>query len=73
MRLAEMRQATAMRPGTLSNHRSMLSSFVEFLACHRLDFLNPSDEIVCTYFELSLKTVCSPATVRNYASLLSSV
>lgn len=72
MRLAEMRQATALRPGTLSNHRSVLSAFVEFLASHRLDFTQPSDEIICAYFELCLKTVRSPATVRNYASALSS-
>lgn len=72
MRLAETRQATALRPGTRSNHKSALSAFVEFLARHSIDFLDPSDEIICAYFELCIKRVKSPATVRNYASSLSS-
>lgn len=72
MRLAESRQATALRPGTRSNHKSALSSFVEFLARHSIDFMAPSHEIICAYFELCIKRVKSPATVRNYASSLSS-
>lgn len=73
MRLAETRQSTALRPGTQANHRSALTAFVTFLSRHGIDFRSPSDEIVCAYFEVCLKTAKSPLTIKNYASSLSSV
>lgn len=72
MALAEQRQATALRPGTVANHRSILTKFVRF--CHRcdVDFTSPTDQCICMFFEDCLDTVKSPATIKNYTSALAS-
>lgn len=70
--LAERRQAMAFRPGTRSNHRSVLTKFVKFCVTFGLDFTVPSDEIICMFFEHCLEGVKSPATIKNYSSGLAS-
>lgn len=66
--LAERRQATALRPGTRANHRSVLAKFVRFCVKCRLHFTNPTDEVVCMFFEHCLASVKSAATIKNYAA-----
>lgn len=68
---AQHRQSTALRPGTRANQRSVLAKFVRFVATCGEHFLQPSDEAVCLFFEKCLGTVKSPATVKNYTSILS--
>lgn len=62
---AERRQATARRPGTVANHKSILAK------C-RIDFMSPHPEVICMFLEECLQTVKSPGTIRNYVSALSS-
>lgn len=71
-RLAERRQAMAFRPGTRSNHRSVLTKFVRFCAGFNIDFASPSDETICMFFEHCLEHVKAPATIKNYSSTLAS-
>lgn len=71
-RLAETRQAAALRPSTQSNHKSILSKFVRFVARCRADFKSPQPEIICMFLEQCLGSVKSPATARNYISALTS-
>lgn len=70
--LAERRQATALRPGTISNHRSILSKFVRFCARCNIHFTCPTDQAICMFFEQCLETVKSAATIKNYTSALAS-
>lgn len=69
---AERRQATALRPGTQANRRSVLVKFIKFLSKFGTHFKQPSDEAVCVFFEKCLGSVRAPATIKNYTSLLSS-
>lgn len=69
---AERRQATSLRPGTQANWRSVLIKFIKFLSSYGIHFTRPSDEAVCVFFENCLGSVKSPATIKNYTSLLTS-
>lgn len=69
---AERRQSTALRPGTQANRRSVLIKFIKFLSSFGSNFKCPSDEAVCVFFEKCLGSVKSPATIKNYTSLLTS-
>lgn len=60
------------RPGTRSNHHSVLAKFVRFCARFDIEFSAPSDETICMFFEHCLENVKSPATARNYSSALAS-
>lgn len=70
---AEQRQATSRRPGTRANHRSTLIKFVKFIVRCGGHFTRPTPQQVCMFFELCLRSARSPATIKNYASNLSSV
>lgn len=70
--MAERRQATARSPGTVSNHRSVLTKFVCFMARCNLSFMSPHPETICMFLEDCLLTVKSPGMIRNYVSALSS-
>lgn len=70
--MAQRRQATARRPGTIANHRSVVTKFVRFTAQFNLSFKRPDPEVICMFIEQCLQTVRSPATIRNYVSGLTS-
>lgn len=70
--LAERRQATALRRGTINNHKSVLTKFVRFLARAEASFLCPTQELLCMFLEECMETARSPATAKNYVSALSS-
>lgn len=60
------------RPGTIANHRSILTKFIRFCARCKIDFTCPTDQCICMYFEDCLETVKSAATIKNYVSALAS-
>lgn len=70
--MAERRQATARRPGTTANHKSVVTKFVRFMARSKSSFKAPHPEMISMFIEQCLQTVKSPATIRNYVSSLSS-
>lgn len=68
-----MRQATAVRPGTNSNHKAILTKFVQFVAKCGANFRFPEPEVICMFLEKCLGSIKSPATARNYISSLTCV
>lgn len=72
MLLAKNRQATALRPGTKNNHRSILMKFIKFNARCGFHFYNPPSHVVCMFIEECLQSVRTSSTIKNYISALSS-
>lgn len=66
--LATQRQATVLRPGTLSNTKSAMRVWTGFMTFLRLDFKAPTHDHVCMFIEYMVYYKRAPDTIKNYIS-----
>ncbi len=63
---AEERSRQAFRPGTQSNHKTMVKTYLRFCQDFKRNPLNPSLQTVLAYLEYLVQKLESPKSVLNY-------
>lgn len=66
--LAKHRQTQARAPGTLSSHRTGISTYLAFCARLNIQPYQVSYDDICVYIEYLAKHIPAPATIRNKIS-----
>ena len=67
---SQKRIQQAFRPGTRINHLVQLKTFIAFCLHFNLDYIQPDISTLCLYIEFLANSLRSPASVRNYFSVI---
>ncbi len=67
---AQQRKPSAFRPGTASNHVTMIKKYVSFCLQHRVRYVKPTPQTICAYIESLARQFSSHKSVMNYVSAI---
>lgn len=63
---ARQRQKQAFQPGTHSNHRTYIRTYLAFCSFYKLQDISPAPATICLYIEFLARAFSSPKAIMNY-------